>query len=229
MLGLSRAGWTLNGDAAWTEDGRLRLTPAARERVGSAYATEPVRLGEDLDFAADLTVRLADPGGARDPDGPGADGMAFVLLQGRNGPESIGGAGAALGVGGGGRGERWLGIELDTWPLGVGDDDPANGNHLAIRARLDGADLVLAQTGTGALPRLNDGQPLRLRVVHDGRAGILAVWLAVGSEAPRRVLATRLDAGAILEGRSVHVGFSAGTGGGFNAHEVVDLALVAPR
>ncbi|NNJ64990.1 MAG: hypothetical protein HKP16_05455, partial [Xanthomonadales bacterium] len=72
------AGLTLNGDAAQAGT-VLRLTPAALWQGGSAFTTDPLTLGPGGSFSTHFAFQISNPGSVPDPDGPGADGVTFIL------------------------------------------------------------------------------------------------------------------------------------------------------
>ncbi|MCB1967369.1 MAG: hypothetical protein KDI64_15410, partial [Candidatus Accumulibacter sp.] len=106
--------WTLNGTASQITVGELRLTSGATNEAGSAFTSQPLAFGADYSFNARFQVDIHDAGGLTDGDGPGADGLAFVLQN---------AAASELGDHGGSFGlpsndVAFLAIELDSFSGG---------------------------------------------------------------------------------------------------------------
>lgn len=196
-------GFTLNGSAS-VVDGVLRLTPAAVNRVGSAFITEPFAVGTNTSISTRWVYRIH---GA----GDGGNGLAFVL-QG-NAPNVLGTAGTDVGYAGI---PLSLAIQIENRPeFGV----PAS-NHVGIVA--DGYSLPhLAQW----VPDwdLEDGQKQTVWLDYDGPANQLRVYLAQGDSTnrpPTPQLAITVDLQDKLGGQA-WMGFTAGTSGQTNNHDIV--------
>jgi hypothetical protein len=88
------SGLTLNGDA--TQAGNvLRLTSEDFFQSGSAFNTAPITLANNTSFSTYFTFRISRPTiGISDSDGPGADGLVFVVQTAAN---NVGGAGGGIG------------------------------------------------------------------------------------------------------------------------------------
>jgi hypothetical protein len=202
-------GWQLNGAAALA-DGVLRLTPATPNLAGTAFYGTPLEIGPDTSFSSRFDFRIH---GTID----GADGMTF-MIQG-NTASSLGGTGSGLGY----RGiPASLAVEIDTY---AGSIDP-DGNHLAVLTNgIVGNHRALHSPGFD----LADGAVHTLWVDYDAVGQTLAVYLAQtpGSAKPSTpVMTSAVNLSAVV-GTQAFVGFSAGTGGLTNNHEVRNLTFVS--
>lgn len=196
-------GFTLSSAATVTSN-VLRLTPNLNSRVGSAFLTAPVSIGENTSFSTRFVFRMH---GSAD----GADGMAFVLQ---------GVQATALGAAGGGLGysgiAQSVAVEFDTYQ-GATD---SNGNHLGILLNGD----VTSHMGlhTPAFD-LENGASHTVWVEYDGTTNVMNVYLAQGIVTTRPanpvMSAVNLDLAAITGGTG-WFGFTGATGGSANNHDV---------
>ena len=227
------AGFTLNGDAAWTSlgtDGFVRLTDVldgastSYDEVGSLMFDEPVSLDT---WAVRFTVEITDGVGVIRPDGrtgSGGDGLAFVILDGQD-ASFLGTGGEYLGyydpsVDG-------LAIELDTYCNAdygsaecfytYSDYGDPNGNHLAL---VDVATMEHLASET-EIPKLEDTGAYGVEVAYD--AGEVTVTLSDGAD--RYTLSGALP---FTPTGPLRLGFTAGTGWEINRHEIDDVALGCP-
>ena len=198
---------TLNGSAAGS-GGVLRLTGNVGNQAGSAYLTAPVGLGAETSFSSRFEFRVH---GSAD----GADGMAFVV-QG-NAPTALGGGGGALGYAGVGAS---VAVEIDNYANGW----DADANHIAV---LSGGAVDTHHALYTPATDLEDGSPYTLWTDYDGVTNSLTVYLAQGSgvSKPATPVITSLIDLPTLVGSAVHFGFSAGTGGLTNNHDVESWTL----
>ena len=201
----------LNHDAVCADD-VLRLTPALELRDGSAFPVVPIALGADAAFSTAFSFRLHDGGGPfADDSGLGADGFVFVL-------QPL--AATAIGDGGDGLGYQGiansLGIEFDTFTLSTSATEP-NGNHLGVD--LDGSTDSLRAVTIAEAP-LNDGAIWYAWIDYDGAT--LEVRASRTPERPAgRHLSYLLDLPATLGGTTAFAGFTAATGGSYEAHDIL--------
>lgn len=199
----SVAGLTLNGDAAQSGS-VLVVAPNLEGQAGSAWRTT-AKAHLSAGFDTTFTFRMATDG---------ADGMAFVIQD---------DATTALGSGGSGLGfegiPRSLAVEIDTFGF-----FPESDNHVSVQTRgaleNDYQDAYsLAQYNVAQ--DLNDGSTHSITIRY--RPGFLLVFLD-GGNAPIINLSldlTNINGDNILDGSGdAWVGFTAGTGGVFQAHEV---------
>jgi hypothetical protein len=233
-------GLTLNGSAKLAGAGDkkvLRLTPTEEMQAGSAFFTEkvPLKAGFDMTFTFQVT------GGV---DG-GADGFA-VLIQ-NSGPGELGGTGSGLGYARSVEGEqsiaKSIAIEFDTFTLkdeGEAQDfgDP-NGNHISVHSRgtepNDIDEKYSLAKATEGLPSFKDGKPHTVRVSY--APGSMKVYVD-STEKPALTVALKLDSfsGEGFKDASVldadgkaWVGFTAGTGGLFENHDILSWKLTPQK
>lgn len=215
--------WTLNGRAGTIgnpvlDDASrrvLRLTSSFSES-GSAFVSNPVPLAADSSFRAFFRFRISLPGGAADPDGLGADGMAFVV---QNVANTAGGLGGGIGYQGI---LQSVGVEFDTWDNGAWDD--FSGNHVGIDVAGNIDSIVQAPVAR----RMNDGDVWSAWVDYDGRSDRLEVRIDVAGVRPALpIVTTTVDLPAILGGTDAFVGFTSGTGAAYGAHDVLEFVFEA--
>ena len=205
-----------------TGDGAvLQLTPSARGLAGAAFTAVPIPFGPNVGFSTFFTFRLSKPGGLVDSDGvQGADGIAFLIQS----------VGYAYGTGGGGIGyegiSNSLAVEFDTWNNGTqwGLPGDLNGNHVAVNFNGVPNDPVSVPI-TNAM---NNGNIWYAWIDYEGVSQDLEVRL---SENPVRPLAPTLDMTlnlpSILGDTNAFVGFTAGTGGGWNQQDILSWKFMA--
>lgn len=212
-------------------DGRLRITDNTNNQAGSAMLNVPVSLHGDMSFKSKFAFEISLPagGGPAGPgvNGPGADGMTFVLTTGPRGPAVVGGAGGALGLDG--MSGNYVAVELDTWGGGSFDGGIAAGvYHVGVDAS-NTTVIGPASYGTAPLPRFNDGGDHFVWVEYDGLAKMMKVFVSAEDIKPALPnLTVPIDVAAILgyANEDIFVGFTAGTGGANNRHEVLSWSMV---
>lgn len=202
----SCAGLQINGNAACT-GGVLRLTPAVTGQAGTAFSTIQVPLGAGASFSTFFSFRISNPGGIGDSDGAGADGLVFVVQ-----PVS-----STIGGGGGGMGyfgiPTSLGIEFDTFFNGGVDPD---GNHVGID--LNGS-VVSVQTASVS-PPLNNGSVWFAWVDYNG--SVIEMRLSQSAVRPvSPTLSYAVNLVSVLGTSQAFVGFTAGTGAGWENHDIL--------
>jgi len=210
------SGLTLNGNASVTGNA-IRVTPNTANQAGAAFYTTPIPINVDTSFQTRFQLRAT--GGTS-----GADGMAFVIQNSTAGPAALGTTGGGLGYGGIGKS---LAIEFDTYQ----NAGEINGNHTSIW--VNGVLTNSLSTRTSSVD-FNSGTPFNVWVDYNGDGDLLAFFLSSGITKPTSPVATvSVNLAAIL-GSQAYFGFTAGTGGLANAHEVVawnlnlDRPTVAP-
>jgi hypothetical protein len=235
-------GLTLNGAAkvASASDRKvLRVTPAEERQAGSVFFTDKVALkdGFEMTFTFQITRAVE----------AGADGFAFVIQN--SGPKALGSAGSGLGYGVSDESEeaisRSLAIEFDTFTLkdvgaGDGEDfgDP-NGNHISVHSRGPEPNHVDEAYSLGkvteGLPNFKDGKPHNVKVSYT--PGSLKAYVD-NMEKPVLTLAIKLDAFSGKEFKEASVldpdgkawvGFTAGTGGLMENHDILSWKLVPQK
>lgn len=206
------SGLQLNGDAAQVGNA-LRIVPSATFQSGSFFSTAPVTLTTSVSFSTFFSFRISSvPNTFGDGDGPGADGLVFVVQTNSN---SVGSAGGGIGYSGI---SNSLGIEFDTYDNGGGLGDP-NGNHVAINTGGNLSSPLGVQTVAN---RLNDGNLWYAWVDYDGNTDNLEVRLGNSATRPASaLLSTNVDLTTVLGGTNAYVGFTSATGSGFGNHDIV--------
>ena len=207
----STSGLTLKGSATTTttSDGVvIRLTTTKCCSAGSAFTTAAVPFVIPADtFSTFFQFRITNPGGI-DP----ADGIVFAL---RDSPQSLGGTGGSQGYVGIGNS---VAVKLDTYQ----NEGEINNNHVSIltNGQVTEAD---AQTPYGVS---NCHQPVNghlwsVWIDFDGAS--IHVALADNSTTrPADLIDAPLSIPLLLTAGNAWVGFTAGTGGGYENHDIVD-------
>jgi len=215
-------GLTLNGDAIVVIDNNevpsfgsgdqvLRLVPAENHKSGSVFSTTTVNAA---DFSTKFQFRITDPGGNKEPRGigeVGADGFVFVI---QSIDDEIGGTGGSMGYEGI---LTSVGIEFDTWHNPFDPDT----NHIGVL--IDGSVNTNSQANSVFIPtRFDDGSLQTAWIDYDGTT--LRVFIAPdGDDKPDDpVLEHELDIPEIIGQDDAFVGFTAGTGGAFGNHYIVN-------
>ncbi|MGP8247979.1 MAG: BACON domain-containing protein [Bryobacteraceae bacterium] len=230
----SMAGLTLVGNAATasTSDGTvLRLTPAAASQSGAAYSTTPVTLGNNAVFNTQFQFRFTNPGGW-DP----ADGITFVITTNTKG----------LGAGGVGMGYQGvsgssIAIEFDTYNntgFGLGNDDGNSSNHVSIDTdgNLTNTDITNVYSNPSCgFPTGNPGQNSYLvpgcmsngrlwtaNIGFDGAKLTVTVTDPAEGGSFTAINGYAINLASILGQNTAYVGFTAGTGAGWENHDIVN-------
>lgn len=219
--------------AAGIFDGRLRLTNNAGSQAGSAMFNIPTTLQRDFRFSTKFSFEASLPsGGGPVPgpgvNGPGADGLAFVITTGPNGPAVVGGVGGAMGIDG--IPGNWVAVELDSWGGGSFDGGVAAGQtHIGVDASNPNL-IASASYGRADIPRFNDGGEKFVWVDYYGSSKEMQVFYSdVDIKPADPTLTVSIDLGAMLgyAYEDVYMGFAAGTGGAVNRHEILSWSLAA--
>jgi len=206
------SGLQLNGNASQAGN-VLRLTPALQNQAGSAFSELPVNLNNSFSFSTRFSFRISDSGGLSDDnDGPGADGLVFVVQTVAN---NVGNAGGGMGFSGI---PNSVGVEFDSWNNEVNGLD-FDGNHVAVDLNGDISN-SLGQTHVD--PRLNDGDIWHAWVDYNGPSMQMEVRLSLNGARPvSPLIALPLDLGTVLGVPDAYVGFTAGTGGAWGNHDIL--------
>lgn len=200
---------TFNGNAAQAQN-VLRLTSAQKKQAGSVFLDEPIRVNDETSFSTEFQFQIG--GGTN-----GADGFAFILQNDRQGDRALGNSGGGVGY----RGiEQSIAIEFDTYK-GAGDP---NNNHISI---LQDGNTNNALVNANSAFDLNGGQTLNAWIDYDGSSDLLEVFLSDTTIKPgTATVSTTVDL-ANTVGDRARVGFSAGTGGLTNAHDILNWSFAS--
>ena len=217
----STTGLTLAGTAAIakTNDGAvLRLTKAICCSAGSGFTASPIPFAIGAaTFSTFFQFRLTDPGGLS-----AADGFVFVLRK--AGSAGLGQTADHQGYDGIGSS---LGVKFDTYK-NVGE---INNNHVAIQTNGVEEDqfpqtpyMVQVCTSPVGVPGcMSNGDLWSVWIDYDGLN--LHVALADNSDSPCQVdlIDAPLTLPMLLDyATAAYAGFTAGTGGGFENHDIVN-------
>jgi hypothetical protein len=227
-------GLTLVGNAATatTSDGTvLRLTPASGSQSGAAYSTTAVTLGNNATFSTQFQFRLTNPGGW-DP----ADGIVFVL-----GTSTTGLGSAGVGMGYQGVSGNSVGIEFDTYNnagFGLGDNDGNSSNHVAIDVNgvLTNTDLTNvygnqscgfitgnpAQNSNTVPGCMSNGDLWTVVISYDGAHLTVTLTDPAEGSSFTAINGYAINLASILGQNTAYVGFTAGTGAGWENHDIVN-------
>lgn len=216
--------WTLNGVTGLIGNpadsgGRpaLRLTDNLSQS-GTAFLSDTVSLAGEASFSAVFAFRISNATGIGDADGPGADGLAFVL---QTVSDTAGGSGGGIGYQGI---APSVGIELDTFNNGAWDLN--DGNHVGIDLNGDVASIALAPVS----PRFNDGAVRHVWVDYDGPTQLLEVRVSRDPlRPPAPLLQEVVDVVSVLGGTEAYLGFTSGTGAGGGWHDVLSFHFSTVR
>lgn len=214
----------LNGDAFFTTDDLgnkiVRAVRCTTYISGSVFYKTPVSLldpnGNGVSFSAFFRFRMYNAGGIDDDDGPGADGLAFVVQTVAN---NVGGVGSGMGFKGI---PKSLGIEFDTYNNGYSIDNN-NGNHIGI----DTAGNIDSKKFLRMPKRLNDGDIWCAWVDYSGINQVLEVRFdSINVRPVNPIISDTLDLMSILGTNNAYFGFTAATGAGFANHDIIELRFI---
>jgi len=220
----SSAGLTLAGNAA-TTNCVLRLTPSAGGQAGAAYSTTPITLGTNATFSTKFQFRFTQPGGI-DP----ADGITFVLAA---SPSGLGTGGGGIGYGGV---NNSVAIEFDSYNNGFYDGN--SDNHIAIDENghiSDGSSssdqymhYVYGNQSCGfntLAGCMSNGHVWTVTAAYDGSH--LSLSISDPAEGFTDVVYTNvaLNIAADLGTNTAYVGFTAGTGAGYENQDILNWSF----
>lgn len=227
------SGLTMIGSAgtASTSDGTvLRLTPAQGGRTGAAYSTSPITLGSNATFSTNFQFRFTQPGGI-DP----ADGIVFILAANTSG---IGGAGVGMGYSGV---PKSVGIEFDTYNnagFGLGNNDGNSSNHVSVDTNGALSNAALANVYGNGSCGFTNGSPAQNSYTANGCMSNGHLWnvtisydgqkLSVDVSDPamgaifHAIDNYTIDIASLLGTNQAYVGFTSGTGAGWENHDIVN-------
>ncbi|MEL6232557.1 MAG: DUF4347 domain-containing protein [Cyanobacteria bacterium J06627_3] len=202
----------LNGSAANPSD-RLRLTSASGSQAGSAFLEQALQVSANTDFSTQFQFQLTGGQGTN-----GADGFTFMLQNTLPGVNALGETGGFLGYSGI---NNSLAIEFDTYRNFDFSGDP-NSNHVSV---LRDGNLTTALSTANSPFDLNGGNVLTAWVDYNGATNALQLYLSNTSVKPLDALLDfSVDLADVL-GDTAYVGFSAGTGGLVNNHDILNWSF----
>ena len=221
---------TANGSAKLlTVEGKpvIQLTPSAAGQAGSAFTSNSVSFNPNYTFSVFFQFLMTKTGGSG-----AADGMTFVLQT--EGANALGASGGAEGYGtssstgtGPGGISPSVAVEFDT----AQNPWDSNDNHVAVLTNGQMIDLdsqtPYGVSGCASAPPhtfgcLSNGDVWSVWVDYDGTD--LNVAVADNSTTrPANLISYPIDVAGILGQSSAFVGFTAGTGSGFQAHFVFGI------
>lgn len=184
----------------------LRLTRSLPDRSGAAWATS--RQNVVAPFTCEFEF---DAFGV-------ADGMAFVIQ--RDAVNALGPSGQDLGYGGI---ANSIAVEIDTFDNPVNSDPSAN--HISVHTRGAAANSSNHDSSLGSTSLvldLNDGVAHTMRIEYV--PGMLRVM--VDDSTPALQVAVDIGATLNLGDGTAWVGFTAGTGGATQSHEVLSWSFI---
>ncbi len=217
------AGIALNGSAA--QSGVvLRVTPSATGQKGSAFYDQATKVSSG--FVTTFTFQISSTTGG------GADGMAFVIHNAAAGLGALGDDGSGMGYAENPSTsiENCLALEFDTWNSGLGDPDD---NHVSLHTGGTGPskyDEAFSIGNASVLSNISDGAQHTARLQYEN--GILEVFVddlinplisvpwdfATGGKYINGNPTGGMD---LINGTSAWVGFTGGTGGAAEDHDVI--------
>lgn len=222
----SSSGLTLVGSTA-TAACQLQLTGSAGGEAGAAYSTTAIALGASATFSTTFQFQITKPGGINP-----ADGIIFVLAA---SPTGLGTGGGDIGYGGVGNS---VAIEFDTFNNGGSDGNSSN--HIAINedghiidgtsmsdqhlTNLYGVSTCNFSSGTlyTAPGCLSNGDIWSVTASYNGTS--LSLSVTDPAEGGSTVIYNNLplDISSFLGTNTAYVGFTAGTGGGYEAQNILN-------
>ena len=203
----------LNGNALINSQS-LQLTSAQLNQDGSAFLSLPS--SAIISFNTTFQFAMTNPGGAGDEDGPGADGLAFVLQTVSN---SLGTAGGGLGYGGV---QPSVAIEFDTFK-NTGDD--ADGNHCGVNINGNLASVVAVHEPT----RFNNGASWSVEIDYDGTYLKVFWWPSSSTKPATPQISYAINIAQIIGTNSRYAGFTAACGSGYQIHEITSWTYSEAR
>jgi choice-of-anchor A domain-containing protein len=191
----------------------LRITSNEGSQAGSFFLKDPITLigqnGFQGSFSTVFGFSMLNPGGIGDEDGAGADGIVFIVNSLTN---QYGNPGDGIGYGGLGNS---VGIEFDSFNNGEPID--INGNHVGI----DFNGNVQSAYSVAYPTRWQNGGIHYAWVDYNGETQSLQVRVSETTTRPTNpVLSETINLYSYLESANVYVGFSAGSGSGWEDHYI---------
>jgi glucose/arabinose dehydrogenase len=196
----------------------LRLTSATNNQAGSAFFKRPLAINTDTFFSNQFQFRISGGQGSG-----GADGLIFMLQNSNDGLNALGFTGGDLGYGNVQNASisnigQSLAIEFDTYR----NSWDTNNNHISV---LRDGNVSNALVTVNAPLDLNNGSVITTWIDYNGATNLLEVFLASSTVKPETAfLSLNIDLVSVV-GSQASLGFSAGTGGLTNNHEIQNWQL----
>jgi hypothetical protein len=212
--------FTLNGTAQ-SVGGALQLNQTA-STVGTAFLTQAVSLWLDGQFSTSFSFRISQPSGSSDTDGPGGDGLAFLMqTQGPNALPIL----FPIGYGNEGRANS-LTVKFDTFFNGTTNPatNDASGNFAGLL--LGGSINSVAQANVG--PRMNDGAIFNAWIDYFGPSQTLEVRVGTGARPSTPTFSYTFDLINALGSNDVFIGFGGYSGTAVGRHEILSWGFITP-
>jgi len=198
-------GLLLNGSAAQA-GAALRLTPSAGNLAGSAWHVVRQPVGDG--FHTEFSFRIAPAG---------ADGFAFVVQS--HGENALGTIGGGIGYSGF---PILIAVEFDTYMNAVASDP--NGNHVSVHTcdpQNNNGNHSNSLGVATSIPLLSDGAVHLVGIDYCATSDLFTVYLD-DPDTPRIAVSLGPAADALRSAGTAWVGFTAATGGGAEAHDILD-------
>jgi Legume lectin domain/PEP-CTERM motif len=203
----------------------LRLTPATTSQSGAGYSTTAITLGSGATFSSTFQFQMTNRGGLAP-----ADGLTFVLSAATAGLGGLGGGLGYIGV------PNSVAIEFDTYNNGengqanhVGVD--TNGNLLNNGVSPYGVGGSNCQSNTGYTAGcMSNGDIWSVTIDYNGTSNLLDVYVQDANLAVQHIInGMSINIGGILGTNTAFVGFTAGTGGGYENQDILNWQLANDR
>lgn len=217
-----------NGSASFVGN-LLRLTPNSSSQTGSAFLNQGQFIQSTADFSSAFQFKIDSPS---NPTYLRSDGLAFLIQN--YGSNYLGSGGGDLGYMNGqalSSSQYVYAIEFDIHQ-GSGD---LSDNEIAITELTAAGKLTIANVNLNLLgiPLLDNGNVKNVLIEYGfNNQDYLKVFLSEGVSVPQLVLQTLLPTGHELfrsGGASTYLGFSAGTGGGYANHDILNWRVSIPE
>lgn len=207
---------TLSGNAQLAGS-VVRLTPASENMAGGLFTTDKAALGALKSFSTYFQFQITEATGADfGGDGPGADGVVFVMQTQNDQLGSVGG-----GIGYDGLTQSFA-VEFDTFYNDFFEEP--DGNHVGININ---GNMISLATASETGKRFNDGDLWNAWIDYDGDAQTVEIRWSTEEERP---LSSQLTYGIDLSGIfgsgvEGHFGFTSATGGALENHDILKWTL----
>jgi uncharacterized repeat protein (TIGR01451 family) len=200
-------GLTLNGDADWSDNNNLRLTPAEEHRVGSAWCNNKQFIQSG--FRTTFQFQIIDGSGR-------GEGLAFVVQN----DDFLAFGDAAGGIGYNGI-TNSLAIEFDTQLSGTFDDPDIN--HISVHTRGTEANSAHLDYSLGyntSIPDMSDGQVHTVTIEYV--SGTMKIFM---DSSPALTVSVDLSTTLNLDSGTAWVGFTSATGDQYENHDILNWAF----